>query len=238
VTKNAVLTDPGRHAKKSIRRDDWFARAAVIDPELTVSVPPSVTASSGGDALCQAIEAYVSIGAGPVTDALCENAIRRIGRALLPAYKDGSNLGARADMLYGSLLAGMALANARLGAVHGMAHPLGHRYEIPHGVICALLLPYVMSYNLDHAQEKYARVAALLGVNTRDLSYQQAAERAVSKVTQMVRALDIPLHLEELGVKRADWTEIIEASLPSGSLQHNPRPMRAQDVRAVLEMAF
>ncbi len=238
ATKNAVLIDPQQGVKTSIRHDSWFARAALVDPALTVHAPRAVTASAGGDALCQAIESYVSIGASPITDALCEDAMRRIGRSLVRACEEGADLAARADMLYGSLLGGMALASARLGAVHGMAHPLGFRYNIPHGTICALLLPYVMAYNLPYATGKYARVAELLGAETRGLTEQRAAEEGVRIVEEINRRIGIPAKLRGLGVRREDWPAIIAESLPSGSLKANPRPMKAEDVQAVLEMAM
>jgi len=238
ATKNAVLIDPQQGVKTSIRHDSWFARAALVDPALTLHAPRAVTAAAGGDALCQAIETYVSIGASPITDALCEDALRRIGRSLVRVCEDGSDLVARADMLYGSLMGGMALANARLGAVHGMAHPLGFRYNIPHGVICALLLPHVMAYNLPYATAKYARIAEILGVNTSGMAAEQAAEAAVQAVAEINRRIGIPATLRGFGVPREDWPAIIAESLPSGSLKANPRPMQAEDVQAVLEMAI
>ena len=238
VTKNAVLIDPGGGGKNSIRRDDWFARVALVDPELTLGLPKAVTAASGSDALCQAIETYVSIGAMPVTDALCEDAIRRIGRSLARACDSGGDIDARADMLYGSLLAGIALANARLGAVHGIAHPLGFLYGIPHGVLCGLLLPPVMRYNLGYAAAKYARVAELLGVDVRGMRPGEAAEASVDWVESLFARIGIPGHLSGFGVSESDWPIIVGQSLPSGSLKSNPRPMAAEDVRAVLAMAM
>lgn len=238
VTKNAVLTDPARGIKASIRDDTWFARVALVDPELTLLLPPSVTASTGGDALCQAIEAYVSIGAMPITDALAMEAIRLLGRSLVRAFQEGQDIEARSDTLYGSLLAGMALANARLGGVHGMAHPLGYRYHIPHGTICGLLLPYVMQYNLAYATVKYARVAALLGVDTRDMTEEEAARKSVDAVEGILDALAIPRRLAPLGVVADDFEAIIAESLPSGSLKHNPRPLGAEDVRQLLAEAL
>ena len=231
MTKNAVLIDPTRGLKKSIRSDQWFARLALVDPKLTLSLPSSVTASTGSDALCQAIEPFVSIGAQPVTDGLAIEAIRLIGRSLVRAYEDGQDIAARADMLYGSLLAGMALANARLGGVHGMAHPLGGHYRIPHGVLCGLLLPYMMEYNLEHAAQKYARIAQLLGQEGTPL-------QAVEAVRELLTKIGIPEHLEPLGVRRDDFPVLIEESLPSGSLKSNPRPLEAKDVRCILEMAM
>ena len=231
VTKNAVLIDPARGLKKSIRSDQWFARVALVDPELTLTMPPSITASTGSDALCQAIEPFVSIGAQPITDALAIEAIRLIGRSLVRAYEDGQDMAARADMLYGSLLAGMALANARLGGVHGIAHPLGGHYRIPHGVLCGLLLPYLMEYNLEYAAERYAQIAQVLG-------RERDAPQAVDAVRELLAKIRIPEHLEPLGVRRDDLPILIEESLPSGSLKSNPRPLGAEDVRCILEMAM
>jgi alcohol dehydrogenase class IV len=238
VTKNAVLIDPHSQIKYSIRDDRWFARVAIVDPELTLSMPPRVTAGTGSDALCQAIESYTSIGAGPITDALCVRAIELIGGHLARAYVDGQDLAAREAMCMGSLMAGMAMATARLGGVHGMAHPLGSHFNIPHGVICGLLLPYTMAYNLDYATAKYAHVAKLLGEDTAGLAPAQAAARAVERVRALMAEIGIPLHLREFGVRADDFEVIIAESLPSGSLQHNPRPLAAEDVHHILEAAL
>lgn len=238
VTKNAVLIDRERGVKSSIRSEGWFAKAALVDPELTLPLPPSVTASTGSDALCQAIESYVSIGAMPATDALATKAIALIGRSLVRAHHHGQDIEARSDMLYGSLLAGMALANARLGGVHGIAHPLGCRYRIPHGVICGLLLPYLMEYNLEYALDKYARVAQLLGEDTRGMTAEEVAIRSVEAVRGILKEIEIPVHLRRFGVEEADFPAIIAQSLPSGSLKHNPRPLGEGDVRFILERAM
>ena len=201
-------------------------------------MPPEITASTGSDALTQAIEAFTSIGAGPVTDALAMRAIELIGHSLLRAYQNGQDLDAREGMSMGSLMAGMAMASARLGGVHGMAHPLGSHYHIPHGVVCGLLLPYTMEYNLDYAVAKYAQVARLLGVDIEGLSTEEAARRAVEKARELMEALHIPAHLREFGVTKEGLGRIIEESLPSGSLKHNPRPLGAEDVRRILEAAL
>ena len=245
VTKNAVLIDPKQGVKKSIRDNGWFARTALVDPELTVTMPPQVTASTGSDALCQAIESFTSLGAGPVTDALARRAIELIGRSLLSAYRSGDDLAARENMSMASLMAGMAMASARLGAVHGIAHPLGSHYRIPHGVVCGLLLPHVMEYNLASEVDppgelirKYAQVAALLGETTQQLAPEAAARRAVGRVEELLAQVRIPTHLSEFGVAREGFDLIIEESLPSGSFKHNPSPLGAQDVRNILERAL
>jgi alcohol dehydrogenase class IV len=248
VTKNAVLSDPSRQFKASIRTEEWFARLTLVDPELTRTLPPSATAASGSDALCQAIESYVSIGASPATDGLAGEAIRRIGRSLVQAYRHGDDLEARADMLYGSLLAGMALANARLGGVHGLAHPLGIRFNIPHGTICGLLLPYVMAHNLPWAEAKYAQITRWLDEAAGRPSpataqwtaeeIRQMAAQAPDRVRDLLVQIDLPLRLRPFGVSEADFLVIIEESLPSGSLKHNPRPLNAEDLQAILTAAL
>jgi alcohol dehydrogenase class IV len=238
VTKNAVLMSQQHARKASLRHDGWYATTALVDPELTLQLPPDTTASSGSDALTQAIEAYTSIGASPMTDALATDAIARIGQSLVRAYSEGSDLSARADMLYGSLLAGMAFSNARLGAVHGMAHPLGYHNHIPHGVVCGLLLPYTMRYNLDYALAKYACIAELLGQDTRQMDERQAAERAVERVRELISAVDIPSSLSTFGVREQDLSQIAQESMPSGSLKHNPRPLQLEDVIAILTAAL
>jgi alcohol dehydrogenase class IV len=241
VTKNAVLLDDERQNKASLRDDGWYARVALVDPELTLGAPPEVTAASGSDALTQAIESYTSIGASAVTDGLAYEAIRRIarslGRAVRGAREGNEDLEARADLLYGSTLAGAAMANARLGGIHGIAHPLGALYHIPHGLVCGLLLPYVMAYNLDDAGTKYARLAPLLGVDAHGMDEGRAASAAVEKVRELIAAVGIPRHLEPLGLKRSDYAAIVEGALPSGSFKHNPRPLGAADVEAILDAA-
>jgi len=238
VTKNAVLINERSGLKQSIRGDDWFPRVAIVDPETTVSMPPQVTANTGADALCQAIEAYTSIGSSPVTDALAMRSIALIGQGLTAAHADGEDLAARERMSMGSLLAGMAMASARLGGVHGMAHPLGSRYAIPHGLVCGLLLPYTMAYNLAFATRKYAQVGQLLGEMTGHLTPEAAAERAVERVRAILVKVGIPEHLGPLGLREDDYDAIIAASLPSGSLKHNPRPLAAEDVRCILSAAM
>jgi alcohol dehydrogenase class IV len=238
VTKNAVLKSPRHEAKSSLRHDGWYATVALVDPVLTLSAPRDVTAASGSDALTQAIEAYTSIAASPVTDALALDGIARIGRSLARVYEDGGDLDARADMLYGSMITGMAFANARLGAVHGMAHPLGYHYHIPHGIVCGLLLPYTMAYNLDYAEHKYARIAQFLGTDVRGLDTRTAAERGIQEIRELFGTIGIPMHLRSFGVEEDDLAAIASESMPSGSLKHNARPLSEKDVQAILRAAL
>jgi len=238
VTNNAVLTDPEAGVKKSIRGSRLYAAAAIVDPELTLSLPPDVTASSGADALCQAIESFTAQGAQAASDALSGQAIARIGRSLVRAWQQGSDVPARADMLYGSLLAGMSMTNTRLGGAHGLAHPLGFHFHIAHGTLCGLLLPYVMEYSLEHAPDKYAAVAALLGVDTSGMTAVEAAREALATVRVILDTIGVPRHLSALGVKKEGFATIVEESLPSANVRNNARPLEAEDLRAILERAY
>lgn len=232
VTPNAVLTDPGTRIKQSIRSDLLFARAAVIDPELTLALPPNQTTYSGMDALSHAIEAYVSKGANDLTDVFALEAARLIPANLLRAH-EGGGLEARTALARASLLAGVALANARLGAVHGLAHPLGVYYALPHGLVCAVLLPHVMRFNLQVAYEKFARLAEVWGVAPGGDVFDRAAA-AVRYVMTLNKRLGIPSSLRGAGLVEKDFEGLVAGALPSGSLAANPRPAGREELLAIL----
>ncbi len=222
VTRNSVLTDPTGPTKASIRGDVLMPAVAIVDPELTVSMPPEVTARSGMDALTQAIESYWSIHATPVTEALAVRAIELISRHLVTAYERGADPDAREAMAYGSLLAGMAFANSRLGAVHGLAHPLGVRYHVGHGEVCAILLPHVMRLNCQAAPAKYDRISDMVGGDGADFT------------EGLLQRLNLPTTLEQVGLSRADFATIVAESMPSGSLKANPKKVTEADLIAIL----
>ena len=161
ATRNAVITNTKLGLKKSIR-DPWLIpEVALVDPELTLSLPPYVTAVCGGDALTQCIESYLGKKSQEITDALALHAIGLIGKSLVKAVKEGKNLEARKDMAMAALLSGLCLSNSGLGAAHALSHPLGVHYKIPHGLSCAVLLPYVMEYNLPIVTKRLAKIANL-----------------------------------------------------------------------------
>jgi len=221
VTNNSVLADAERGVKESIRPFP-MPRAAIVDGELTVSCPPEVTAAAGMDALVQGVESYLSRSATPLTDAVAFQAVRLIRPSLLAAYRDGGDRRAREAMSYGSLLAGMALTNARLGAVHGMAHPVGYRYHISHGVVCAALLPHVLRFNREAAGAKYGVLSEAFGGDAADVS------------AGMLRELSLPEKLSPLGLSEKDFEAIAAESMPSGSLKANPRTVGIDDVKRIL----
>jgi len=222
VTPLSVLTDPDKMLKKSFRGEAMLPAAAVVDPELTVTCPPELTAVAGMDALTQAIESFWSIHATAVTDALAKQAIRLLDRHLLRAYRDGQDLEAREAVSYGSLLAGMALANARLGVVHGLAHPLGVHFGIPHGLICGLLLPLVMRFNKPHLGEKYAAVCNIF------------MDEAADHVEELLVKLDLANQLDNYALDRRLFPRIAREAMPSGSTKANPRPVSEADAMDLL----
>jgi alcohol dehydrogenase class IV len=238
VTRNAVIAVPAQRYKASMRSPHLYPRAAVVDPELTLPLPPSVTASTGLDALTQLIEAYVSVRATPLTDALALTGLRRASGALRRACQDGSDLAARADMALAALLSGIALANASLGAVHGFASPLGGRYPIPHGTACAALLPHVTAANLRALRERdpegpalsrYRDVAgALFGHESADLAAGLAA---------LCRDLGVP-PLNSYGVRPEDAAEIVEAAMKASSTRGYPIALTAAEMTGALAPAI
>ncbi len=223
VTRNSVLADPDGPTKQSIRGDGLMPAVAIVDPDLTVSMPPDVTARSGMDALTQAIESYWSIHAMPTTEALALHAIELISGHLVTAYQTGSDLPAREAVMYGSLMAGMAFANSRLGAVHGLAHPLGIRYHVAHGEVCAILLPHVMRLNRQAAPDKYDRISHVVGGDAADVA------------AGLLIKLGLPTTLAHVGLLRADFEAIVAESMPSGSLKANPKPVTEADLMTILD---
>lgn len=233
ATKNAVITNTKLDLKKSIR-DPWLIpEVALVDPELTLSLPSHITAICGGDALTQCIESYLCNKSQEITDALALHAIRLIGKSLVKAVKEGKNLEARKDMAMSALLSGLCLSNSGLGAAHALSHPLGVYYKIPHGLSCAVLLPYVMEYNLPIVTKKLAEIAECLGENISSLSETEAAHRAVEKIKEIFSQAGIKNNLSEWGIKKEDFPKLIKGA-KGGSLNNNPRDTSDEDLIKLL----
>jgi alcohol dehydrogenase class IV len=225
VTRNAVIGSPEHAVKVSIRNPLMLPKIALVDPELTYSLPPNVTASSGMDALTQLIEPFTCNQPNPMVDALCREGISRVARSLQTAYEQGEDQAARLDMSLASMLGGIALANARLGGVHGFAGPIGGMCPAPHGVICARLLPVVMEYNIKamearmpgmEALERYVELAQLL-TGVVDASPQESVEW----VYALREALHIPA-LGKYGLSRADLGMLVGKAAQASSMKGNP----------------
>lgn len=246
VTFNAVLGVPDQQVKVSIRSPLMLARQAIVDPLLTQSMPPELTASTGLDALTQLIEAFVSNKANPLTDGVCREGIQRVGRSLQRAFKDGSDIEAREDMSVASLFSGMALANAKLGAVHGFAGPLGGMTSAPHGVICGKLLPYVMQANVLSLQSKAAEsddgartVLARFDEIGRILTGKGAANAsdAVSWIGDLSCVFCLPA-LRRYGLSSADFDIVVAKARKASSMQGNPVELNDDELTAILTRAI
>ena len=215
-----------------------IAKVAIVDPLLTVTMPPSVTAATGVDALTQAIEAYVTLASNPFSDTFAIRSISLISQNLMRAFADGNDLEAREGMALGSLMGAMAFANSSLGAVHGLAHPIGAFFDIPHGVICALLLSHIMEYNLPVRTVKYAQIAEAMGQDTAKAgSDKDAALMAVKAVKELILQLKLPQHLQDLGIDQENIAKIAGAARGS-SLNNNPRPTTPESLQELLSGAL
>jgi alcohol dehydrogenase class IV len=241
VTRNAVLGVPEHKVKASLRSHYMLPQVAIVDPELTLSLPPELTGYTGMDALTQLIEPFVSNAATPLTDGVCREGLKLAARSLVAAYRDGAAVSTREDMSAAALMSGMALANARLGAVHGLAGVLGAYTGHPHGAICARLLPLVMEANLnvlrtEHpghpALDRYAEIARILTG-----SLAAAAEDGLAWVQQTCNELNIPrLPAEHLGP--SERAEVIPAAQRASSMQGNPIGLPDEVLEHVLTRAI
>lgn len=241
VTRNAVITSPKHRVKVSMRGRKMIPSIALVDPELTYTMPPAVTASTGMDAFAQVIEGYVSTHANPMTDIISSEGIKRGARSLFKAYHDGQDRQARRDMCLTSLFGGLALANGGLGAVHGFAGPIGGMFNAPHGVICACLLPHVIKYNMialynlagrSETETRYQNIAKWVTGNS-----HANVDDGVNWIKKLAESLDIP-KLRSLGIHRDDFSVIIEKSKVSSSMQKNPVKLDESFLCSILDEAY
>ena len=235
LTFSAVITDTENHYKMTVKSPFTAAALALCDPELTISVPPMVTASTGIDALTHAIEGYTATCAEPIGDAFALYSIELIYHNLETAVKDGTNLEARSAMLMGSMLGGMSFSHSDVASVHCVAESLGGMCDLPHGMCNAIFLPYVMEYNMEYCLEKYARVAQAMGI--RFETAREGAEKAVQAVKDLCRAVSLPSFRSQ-NVDPADFEILAEMSARNISTESNPRPMSKEDYLNVLNMAY
>lgn len=239
VTPNAILTDTKEKLKKAIVSPHILPRVAIVDPLLHVSMPPSVTSSSGIDALTHAIESYTSNNATILTDLFAKEATMMIGRSLRTAVANGNDIEARYNMAIGSLYAGISLANAGVTAVHALAYPLGGQFNVAHGIANGLLLPYVMEFNVLGNIPKFAQIAQFLGEKLDHLSWLDQAYQAAKAVKAIYRDLKIPQSLTELKVPKEAIPGMAKAAVNVTRLMgNNPRAMTVQDVERIYEKAL
>jgi alcohol dehydrogenase class IV len=241
VTRNAVIESTEQKVKVSLRSPLMLPHVALVDPELIYNLPPTVTASSGLDALTQLIEPFVSVKANPLTDAICREGMRHAAQSLRHAYENGADKEAREGMALASLFGGLALANAALGAVHGFAGPLGGMLHAPHGALCARLLPFVMEGNIKAletrqpeypALARYVEIAQILTDNK-----NATALDGVKWTSELVNDLNIPA-LSTYGMTEEDFPEAVEKTMKANSFKGNPIPLNEAELRGILEKAL
>lgn len=239
VTSIAVLSDTVNHVKVGVVSDYMFARTVLLDPELTVGLPPHVTAFTGLDALIHAIESYTGRMASFLTEPLALEAIRLVAANLRAAYADGSNLAARTGMLKASLLAGMAFANTQTAGAHACALSLGGKFHVPHGIATSLMLPAVMAFNSIAAPEKFARIAEIFGESTQGLGVMDKAELAIKAVVRLINDTGFTLGLENYKVAREDIPDLAKGAMKAARLwNNNPRRADEAQVCRIFEDAF
>lgn len=234
ATRNAVISNYDPPFKKSLRSERIMPRIALVDPELTVSVPPDVTAASGMDAITQLIESYISKKAQPIPQALAVEGLRRAIPAIGEAVQNGRSQQARENMAHAALLSGMALANSGLGMAHGVAAALGVHCRVPHGVACAVMLPVALRVNRQVRQAELARLANLLFHQHASSSPEQAVQVLIDQIEALCDRVGVPRRLGQLGV-RADQIPAIVRDARGSSMSGNPRDLSDDELTAELE---
>lgn len=227
ITNNAVLTDPATKIKKSLRHPSMTADLAMVDPLLTLSCPPALTAASGLDAFVQAFESYTSPKASAVTQALSCAALKKIAGSLEKAFQNGSDAAARTEMAEGSMISAMAFSQTGLGAIHGLAHPIGSLLGVPHGKACAALIPAILKWNLPACEKQYAEIAE-------KCRFGNSAEDFLSVCLELCGKTGVKTGFRDYGFNESHF-EFVVRNCRSASMKLNPRPMSDDDVRNVLK---
>ncbi|MDE0314158.1 MAG: iron-containing alcohol dehydrogenase [Candidatus Poribacteria bacterium] len=241
VTKVTVITDTDRNVKMMLSSACLLPAVALVDPLLSLTTPPHLTAAVGVDALTHAIEAYVSKRAQPITDALALEAIRLISGSLRQAWADGGNIPARTDMMLGASIAGMAFSNSSVALVHGMSRPIGAYFHIHHGLSNAVLLLDVMEFSVVGAPKRFADIAQAMGEPIDGLFPMKQADAAVSAVERLIDDIQMP-RLGEIGIEKEKFEQVIEQmaadAIASGSPANNPRQASAEEIVALYRKCF
>ena len=239
VTFTAVFIRKKLKKKEGMNSPYLYPELALLDPELTLTLPPHPTAATGIDALCHAIESYTSINASPMSELMSLEAIRLISDNLRTAVHDGTNIEAREAMLLGSLYAGLGLANAGVTAVHSLSYPLGGKYGISHGLANTIMLPRVMAFNLPGAREKFVDIAEIMGEIIDDLPIREAAYLAVEAVEDLIEDCGIFTTLEELEIPEADFPELAKVAMTvARPLANNPCKMTPEEMVEIYQECY
>ncbi|MFH5182407.1 iron-containing alcohol dehydrogenase [Paenibacillus sp. TAB 01] len=232
VTPNSIVTLPEEELKLAVVSPHLYPRLVILDPMLTLTLPPSITAATGMDAFTHALESYISNKANPMSDMLALESLRWISSSLEEAYHDGTSIEAREKLLLGSMYGGMALSCSGTAAVHALAYPLGGKYHITHGVANSMLLTHVMEYNFDAITGRLAEAAAAMGLA--EAGTANAAEAVIRRIADWTRTLRIPQNLGDYGVGEQDIDALaVAASKVTRLLSNNPKPLALEDMKAI-----
>jgi len=239
VTFTAVFVRQNMKKKEGMNSPYLYPDLALLDPALTLTLPPVSTASTGIDALCHAIESFTSINASPMSEMFSLDAIQLISENLRTCVHDGGNLEAREKVLLGSLYAGLGLANAGVGAVHSLSYPLGGKYGVSHGLANTVMLPHVMSFNLPGALEKFTIIAEAMGEIVDDMPLREAAYFAVEAVQSLIEDCGIYTTLEDLNIPEEDFPELAKVAMTvARPLENNPRKVTIEDAIEIYGEAY
>ncbi|MDU8924980.1 iron-containing alcohol dehydrogenase [Pasteurellaceae bacterium LIM206] len=234
ATQNAIVLDNEQELKIGIVDEKLMASAVILDAELTIGLPKHITANTGIDALCHAIECYISKKASPFSDIFALKAIELIVGNIRQAFNHGQDIEAREKMLLGSFLGGACITTSSTVAVHALSYPLGGKYHIPHGLSNAILLPDVMQFNLPACMDKFANVAKAMGLNVQGCSTQQAAEKMIYELYMLIHDLDIKCDLTAVGISEEILDELADSAFKVRRLlDNNPREMTKADIKAI-----
>lgn len=237
VTRAFVITDEVRRSKMLCVDSNSLAYLAINDPAMMVNMPPSLTAATGMDALTHSIEAYVAKSRCPFTDGIALESIRLIGKYLARVVADGHDMEARTQMCWAQYMGGLAFSNAGLGMVHAIAHQLGGFYDTPHGVANAIMLPYVMRFNMSSCADRYADVAQAFGFNTGNMTQEQAALAAILFIEELEKVIKIP-KLSATAFNPDDAVALAENAMTDTGMPENPRQPSIQEVVEVMLIAY
>lgn len=238
VTRSSVITESGTHRKLTLKHAALRPTLAVLDPMLTITLPKSVTAATGVDALVHAIEGYTCKVTNPISQAMGESAMRIIVSSLHEAFEDGLNEEARFQMLKGSLLAGLCFGSSDVAAVHCLAEALGGLYDTPHGVANAVFLPYVLAFNAEEDKSLHASLARFMKFATESDNDDVAVDKLVKGIHRLTKSLEIPKLRDLPGVDKKDFPKLVELAVQNNSTSSNVREINADDYMSILKQAY
>lgn len=234
ATLNAIVLVPEEKLKIGVVSDKLIPDYVILDPKMTVKLPPNITANTGMDALIHAIECYISLKANRFSDTFALEAIKLISANIRKVFKNGEDINARHDMLIGAFYGGVSITSSGTTAVHALSYPLGSIYRIPHGLSNAILLPYVMEFNMDAAQERYKDIAIAMGICPENVSSAEAAEKLVASLYELINDLNIKSPLKDIKISENELDEMVDgAAEVTRLLDNNPKKMSKEDIRNI-----